>query len=429
MGSSDLGPYPMVDGFHDAADLDEADALRSFADRFVPTEPDLIYLDGNSLGRLPAASVSRVHDVVDREWGDRLIRSWPERWWSLADEIGSQIAPLIGAQPSEVIVADSTSIILFKLTLAALQARPGRSRIVTDDLNFPTDAYVTVAAADLAGDRDVVTVSTSDGINGPEDAIIAALDNDTALLTLTHVAFKSGYRYDMDRLTRAAHDVGALVLWDLSHSVGAMPVDLGGAGADLAAGCTYKYLNGGPGSPAFLYVNATIDGEVHNPLSGWWGHENPFEFDLEYRPDASIRRFQTGTMPILSLSAVETGVALTTEAGIKRLREKSVGLSAFFIEQARVHLEPLGFTLASPADPARRGSHVSLRHDDGWRIVQAMIEHGKVIPDFREPDNLRFGFAPLYTSYADLPTAIIRIKNLIAAALPQTYPTTRSAVT
>jgi len=429
VGSIDLGPFPTVDGFVEAAALDEADALRSFADRFVPTEPDVIYLDGNSLGRLPVASVARVHDVVDHEWGDQLIRSWPERWWDLADEVGSQIAPLIGAEPGEVIVADSTSVVLFKLTLAALQARPGRSRIVTDDMNFPTDAYVTIAAADLAGGREIVVVPSADGINGPEDALVAALDDDTTLLTLTHVAFKSGYRYDMERLTRAAHDVGALVLWDLSHSVGAVPVDLGGAGADLAVGCTYKYLNGGPGSPAFLYVNSRIDAEVENPLSGWWGHERPFAFDLEYTPASSIRRFQTGTMPILSLSAIETGVALTTEAGIDNLRAKSIGLSEFLIEQSRVHLEPLGFTLASPADSVRRGSHVSLRHEDGWRIVRAMIEHGDVIPDFREPDNLRFGLTPLTTSHTELHTAIIRIKELMAAGLPQTYPRTRSSVT
>jgi kynureninase len=419
----------MADGFAEAAALDEADPLRSFADRFVPTEPELIYLDGNSLGRLPVSTVSRVGDVVDREWGDRLIRSWPERWWDLADEIGSQIAPLVGAQPSEVIVADSTSVVLFKLTVAALKARPERRRIVTDDLNFPTDAYVTVAAAELAGSREVVIVPAVDGINGPEDALVAALDEDTALLTLTHVAFKSGYRYDMARLTRAAHAVGALVLWDLSHSVGAVPVDLGGAEADLAVGCTYKYLNGGPGSPAFLYVNTRIDAEVENPLSGWWGHEQPFAFDLAYTPAASIRRFQTGTMPILSLSSVETGVALTAEAGIERIREKSVGLSEYFIEQSQAYLEPLGFALASPADPARRGSHVSLRHEDGWRIVQAMGEHAKVIPDFREPDNLRFGFAPLYTSYTDVHTAVIRIAHLMDASLPQTYPQTRSTVT
>jgi len=427
--SVELGPFPKVAGYETATTLDAADHLRPFADRFVPTDPDLIYLDGNSLGRLPAATVGHVQEVVDREWGTELIRSWPDRWWDLADKTGSQIAPLVGADPTEVIVADSTTVAILKLTVAALNARPGRGRIVTDDLNFPTDLYATEAAADLVGGREIIIVPSIDGVHGPVDDIVAAMDEDTALLTLTHVAFRSGYRYDMERLTRAAHGVGALVLWDLSHSVGAVPIDLDGAEADLAVGCTYKYLNGGPGSPAFLYVSERIAPEVENPFSGWWGHASPFAFDLDYIPSPSIRRFQTGTMPILSLAAVETGVALTAEAGIEDLRTKSIGLSEFFIEQTHIHLEPLGFELASPRDADRRGSHVSLRHPDGWRIVRAMIEHAAIIPDFREPDNLRFGFTPLSTSYTDLHTAVVRIVNLMAADLPQTYSTDRSNVT
>lgn len=429
MGSIEFGPFPDVAGSETATTLDAADHLRPLADRFVPTEPDLIYLDGNSLGRLPAATAVRIQEVVDVEWGDRLVRSWPERWWDLADEIGGQIAPLIGADPAEVIVTDSTTVAILKLTVAALKARSGRTRIVTDDLNFPTDVYATRAAADLAGGRELVIVPSVDAVHGPVDDIIAALNEDTALLTLTHVAFKSGYRYDMERLTRAAHDVGALVLWDLSHSVGAVPIDLDRTGADLAVGCTYKYLNGGPGSPAFLYVNERVAAEVDNPFSGWWGHESPFAFDLDYTPASSIRRFQTGTMPILSLAAVETGVALTTEAGIDDLRAKSIGLSEFFIEQSRIHLEPLGFELASPRNADQRGSHISLRHVDGWRIVRAMIEHAKIIPDFREPDNLRFGFTPLSTSYTDVHTAVIRIRELITAGLHLTYSTDRAPVT
>jgi kynureninase len=425
----DLGPFPRVAGHAQAATLDAADPLRTFADRFARAEPDLIYLDGNSLGRLPAATERHVQNVVAHEWGERLIRSWPERWWDLADEVGSAIAPLIGAESTEVIVADSTSVALFKLTLAALQARPGRTRIVTDNLNFPTDGYVTESAADLAGGREIVTIRSRDSVYGPVDDIIATLDRDTALLTLSHVVFKSGYRYDMERLTEAAHDVGALVLWDLSHSVGAVPVDLGGAGADLAVGCTYKYLNGGPGSPAFLYVSRQIDSEVDNPLNGWWGHERPFAFDLAYAPAASIRRFQTGTMPILSLAGVETGVAITREAGIGALHTKAVGLSEFFIELSRRHLGPLGFELASPSDAGQRGSHISLRHPDGWRIVRAMVEHGKIIPDFREPDNLRFGFAPLYTSYTDVHTAVARIAAIVDAGLHLGFDDTRGVVT
>lgn len=425
----DLGPFPFAAGYETAAALDAADPLREFAQRFVPAEPGLIYLDGNSLGRLPSATVSHIRDVVDHEWGERIIRSWPERWWDLADEIGSGIAGLVGAEPTEVIVADSTSVALFKLTVAALQARAGRTRIVTDDLNFPTDAYATAAAANLVGGIEIVTVPSADGVYGPVDDIIEALDHDTALLTLSHVVFKSGFLYDMARLTRAAHDAGALVLWDLSHSVGAVPVDLDATGADLAVGCTYKYLNGGPGSPAFLYVNTGIDAEIDNPLSGWWGHENPFAFDLTYAPAPSIRRFQTGTMPILSLAGIETGVALTTEAGIENLRVKSVGLSEFFIQQSRASLEPLGFRIASPLHAAERGSHVSLRKPDGWRIVRAMVEHAKIIPDFREPDNIRFGFAPLYTSYTDVHTAVARIVELMTAGFHLGYDQQRGSVT
>ena len=429
MGTTDLGPFPTVAGFEEATNLDKHDALRPFADRFVPTEPDLIYLDGNSLGRLPVATVSRIREVVDVEWGDRLVRSWPERWWDLADDIGDRIAPLIGADPGEVIVADATTVTILKLTVAALRARPERTRIVTDDLNFPTDVYATRAAADLAGGREIVVIPSPDGVHGAEDAIVGALSENTALLTLTHVAFKSGYQYDMERLTRAAHDVGAMVLWDLSHSVGAVPIDLSGSKADLAAGCTYKYLNGGPGSPAFLYVNERIAPEVGNPFSGWWGHASPFSFDLDYTPAASIRRFQTGTMPILSLAAVETGVDLTAEAGISNLRAKSIGLSEFFIEQSRIHLEPFGFELASPRDADRRGSHISLRHPDGWRIVRAMIEQAAIIPDFREPDNLRFGFTPLSTSYTDVHTAVVRIRELMTAGVHLTYTNDRAHVT
>jgi len=425
----DLGPFPRAAGYSEAIASDRTDPLQAFAQRFSPTEPDLIYLDGNSLGRLPMATVSHIDRVMHDEWGRQLIRSWPERWWDLADNIGDDIAELIGAEPTEVIVADSTSIILFKLTVAAMQARPDRSRVITDDLNFPTDAHATAAAADLLGNREIITVPSADGVTAPIDEIIHALDEDTALLTLSHVAFKGGYLYDMERLTRAAHDVGALVLWDLSHSVGAVPIDLGSAGVDLAVGCTYKYLNGGPGSPAFLYVNSAIAAQVKNPLSGWWGHEDPFAFDLHHSPAPSIRRFQTGTMPVLSLAGIETGVALTAEAGIERLRKKSIGLSEFFMEQSRMNLEPLGFELASPRDANRRGSHVSLRHPDGWRIVRAMIDPGKIIPDFRDPDNVRFGFAPLYTSYVEVHTAVQRIANLMAAGVHLDYDDERGSVT
>ncbi|MDJ0924097.1 MAG: kynureninase [Acidimicrobiia bacterium] len=428
MTAFDLGPYSTDPSYGRAQTLDAADPLRSFADEFSPLDPGLIYLDGNSLGRLPRATSSRLAEVLDHEWGDRLIRSWSERWWDQADRLGDAVAELIGAKPREVLVADSTSVVLFKLTLGALHARPARSRIVTDALNFPTDNYITKAAADLSGCT-VTTVASADGIHGPTEQLVAELDEDTALLTLSHVAFKSGYLYDMERLTAAAHDVGALVLWDLSHSVGAVPVHLNRCRADLAVGCTYKYLNGGPGSPAFLYVGDHVDTEITNPLTGWWGHAEPFDFDLQFEPARSIRRFQTGTMPILSLAALEPGVALARAAGLPRIREKSLALTAFFIDVAEQILAPLGFRLASPRDGKQRGSHVALQHPDGWRITQAIIEQANLIPDFRAPDNIRFGFSPLYSSFTEAHTAVGRIARVVRGKLHLDYPVAPTTVT
>ena len=428
MHAIELGPYVDDPGYQAALRLDTADPLADFADRFAPMDEGLIYLDGNSLGRPPRETASRLARVVDHEWAARLIRSWPETWWHQADRIGDDLAGLVGASPDEVIVADSTSVALYKLTLGALQARPGRHRIVTDNVNFPTDSYITAAAAEVGG-SEVITIESSDGVHGPEDALIEELDDSTALLTLSHVVFKSGYLYDMERLTRAAHDVGALVLWDLSHSVGAVPIDLAGTAADLAVGCTYKYLNGGPGAPAFLFVNSATGSQISNPITGWWGHENPFAFDLDYRPADSIRRFQTGTMPILSLTGVETGVAITVEAGMEPIRTKSTALSEYFIEHSERLLGPLGFRVASPRNPERRGSHVSLRHDDGWQITQAMVAEAHVIPDFRQPDNIRFGFAPLYTSFVDVHTAICRVGRIVSEDRHLAYSATPRTVT
>jgi kynureninase len=269
----------------------------------------------------------------------------------------------------------------------------------------------------------------SDGILGPEGEIVAALDENVALVSLSHTVFKSGYVYDMARITAATHDVGAMVLWDLSHSAGSVQVDLAGTNADLAVGCTYKYLNGGPGSPAFLYVRKDLQTELRNPITAWWGHADPFAFDLGFEPIDGIRRFHTGTMPIVSLAAIEPGIAMIAEVGMAAIRAKSVALTEFFVEQSRSHLEPLGFTLASPADPERRGSHISLAHPRGWQITQAMIDRAKVLPDFRAPDNLRFGLAPLTTSFSDLHTALVRIRRLVEAGVHEEYRDERRTVT
>ncbi len=413
-----------------AAALDAADPLTTFRDRFVIDDPDLIYLDGNSLGRLPRATADRLAGIISEEWGRRLVRGWGEGWFEAATRIGGKISKLIGAAGDEVILADATSVNLFKLATAALRARPGRRVILTDDLNFPSDLYILQGVARLTGDGTTVrVVPSADGIHGPAASLAAAIDADTALVTLSHTAFKSGYIYDMAALTAAAHRAGALALWDLSHSAGALPVDLNGAAADLAVGCTYKYLNGGPGAPAFLYVRRDLQAALENPISGWIGQRDPFDFALDYAPAPGIRRFLTGTPPILSLLAVEPGVDLLLEAGIGRLRERSVRLSTYLLELFDESLAPLGFRLNSPRDPARRGSHVSLGHDDGLRINLALIHDMRVLPDFRRPDNIRLGIAPLYNTFTDLHTAVERLRTVVVDRLYERHDPTALQVT
>jgi kynureninase len=423
----ELGPIPSAAGFEEAIELDRADPISGFRERYVFSDPDLIYLDGNSLGRLPSDAGQIVDRVVSEEWGERLVSSWNERWWNLQLEIGARLAPLLGASPGEVIISDSTSVNLYKLAVAAMRARPGRDKIVTDDTNFPTDVYVLRGVADANGAQ--LEIVPSEGTMGPVAGLTAAIDESTALISLSHTAFKSGYTYDIAEMTATAHRAGALALWDLSHSVGVVPIDLAGANADLAVGCTYKYLNGGPGSPAFLYVRRDLQPALANPITAWWGHADPFAFDLDFRPTEGIRRFHTGTMPVISLAAIDAGITDVAEAGIGRLRAKSVSLTDFFIAQWKEHLEPLGFDLGSPRDAERRGSHVTLMHDRAWPIDRALIEVGKVIPDFRAPDNLRFGLAPLYNSHQDVHTAIQRVKAIVESGVFADFDQTGLTVT
>ena len=419
-----------------ALELDARDPLTHFRDEFVIDDPDTIYLDGNSLGRLPKRTAERVRDVIDREWGRRLIRGWGETWFTAPQRIGAKIAQLIGAQADEVIVSDSTTVNLFKLAMAAIRAQPGRRKIITDDLNFPTDVYVLQGAVDLAGaEYRLEIVHSEDGMTVSKDALAQAMDANTALVELTHTAFKSGYVYDMRAITETAHRAGALVLWDLCHSVGAMPLALDECGVDLAVGCTYKYLNGGPGSPAFLFVRKDLQvGAFHetplqSPIWGWFAQTNQFEMELNYRPVSSITRFLAGTPTMLSLAAVEPSVELILEAGIDRLREKSVQQTEYLIALWEEMLKPLGVKLNSPRDASCRGSHVSLGHPEGLRINRALIEEMKVIPDFRFPDNIRLGIAPLYTRYVDIYEGIARLRRVIVERLYEKYPTTRPEVT
>jgi kynureninase len=413
-----------------ADQLDAADDLAGFRQAFVHKEPELIYLDGNSLGRLPRAAIDMVTDLVQRQWGERLIRGWNEGWFDLPERIGAKIARLIGAAPDEVIVADSTSVNLFKLVVAALRARPGRVRIVSDDLNFPSDLYILQGVADLLNTgHEIALAYSADGIHGPVETILGLLDHSTALLTLSHVTFKSGFLYDMKALTAAAHAVGALTLWDLSHSVGVVPIDLNGSAVDLAVGCCYKYLNGGPGAPAFLYIRRDLQDRLVNSIAGWMGQQNMFDFDLTYTPASGLRRFLTGTPPVVSLALIEPGVDLVLAAGIERLRAKSIAQTEYLIGLWQQRLAPLGYTLNSPQDPARRGSHISLGHPAGLGIDLALINELNVLPDFRAPDNIRLGIAPLYTSFRDLHTAVERLAQAVIEKRYLKYQANRPTVT
>jgi kynureninase len=344
--------------------------------------------------------------------------------------VGGKLARLVGAEPDEVLVADSTSVNLFKLVVAALRARPERRTVVTDDLNFPSDLYVLQGALDLlGGGRRLRVVGSPDGLAVPLDALAAAIDGDTALVALCHTAFKSSFVHDLAAVTGLAHGTGAWMLWDVSHSVGALPLALGAAGADLAVGCSYKYLNGGPGAPAFLYVRRDLQDRLVSPIWGWLGQRAPFEFEPTYAPAPGIQRFLAGTPPVLSLAAIEPAVDLLLEAGLERLRAKSVGQTEYLIDRWEAELAPLGFALRSPRDPARRGSHVSLGHPEGWRINRALIEDMGVLGDFREPDNIRFGIAPLYTTYAEIHEAVARLGRVVRDRLYEKYPAERSAIT
>jgi kynureninase len=413
-----------------ARSLDLADPLANFRERFVIDQPELLYLDGNSLGRLPKAAEELASNLIKQQWGQRLVRGWGDGWYHLPERVGGKIASLIGADPEEVIVADSTSVNLFKLAVAALNHRADRNKILTDDLNFPSDLYILEGASRLAGDRyKVVKCASEDRIFGPVEKIKQELDEDTVLLTLSHVVFKSGYLYDLKDLTSAAHEAGALVLWDLSHSVGAVPIDLTAAGVDLAVGCTYKYLNGGPGAPAFLYVRKELQAELLNPISGWMGSEQVFDFLLSYTPDPGIRRFLSGTPPVISLAMIEAGVDILVEAGIERVRQKSIQQTEYLAKLIELRLEPFGFSLKSPLQPEMRGSHLAISHPEGLRINKALIGDMNVIPDFRAPDNIRLGIAPLYTRFIDLYELVERIHQVMAAGLYKKYSKDQPTVT
>jgi kynureninase len=392
----------------DCRDQDSADPLARCRDAFALPER-IIYLDGNSLGALPRQAEERVRAVMTGQWGRDLTKSWNlHDWIGAPQRVGAKIARLIGAKPNEVVVADSTSLNVFKALHAALRLRPGRRVILSDEGNFPTDLYMAQGLAQLLGSTHQLKIV-------PHDQVAAGLNEEVAVLMLTEVDYRPGRLHDMKALTRAAHDKGALTLWDLAHSAGAFPVDLNGSGADFAVGCGYKYLNGGPGAPAFIFVAERWQDRAEQPLFGWMGHEAPFAFDLDYRPRSGIDRFLVGTPPILSLTALEAGLDLFADIELAALRRKSGALGDLFIALVEQELAESGLTLPSPRKAAERGSQISFRHPEGYPIMQALIARG-VIGDFRAPDILRFGFAPLYVSFLDIWNAAAELKAVMAGA-------------
>ncbi len=379
----------------------DADDPLAFARARFSLPEAMVYLDGNSLGALPRGVHARLRQVVEDEWGGRLIGSWNAAgWMDLPAVTGAKIARLVGARPDEVVAADSTSVNLFKLLVAASRLRPGRGVIVTEPSTFPTDGYIAASVARTLG----LELRWCDPLDP-----LASVDRDTAVLALTHVDFRTGRMFDMDALTRGAHAEGALMLWDLCHSAGAVPVDLTAAGADLAVGCTYKYLNAGPGAPAFCYVATAHQEAVDQPLTGWMGHAAPFAMDRDYVPAAGVDRMRAGTPPILGLASLDAALDAFEGVDPADLRRKSVALTSSFIDLVREHTD---LEVVTPSAPEERGSQVSLRHPQAYGVVQALIARG-VVGDFRTPDIARFGFAPLYIRHVDVFDAVAALRTVL----------------
>ena len=406
--------------------LDAADQLAPFRDRFVRHDRELIYLDGNSLGLLPVRTQAQIAEVVDQDWGVGLVRSW-DKWIQLPRLAGDMLGEhLVGAAAGQVLVCDSVTVNLYKLAWAALEARPGRDVFITDDDNFPTDRYVLEGIAAQRGcDLRLIHTDIDEGVS--EQALAEALDERVALVSLSHVAYRSSALADMARLTEVVHGAGALALWDLSHSVGSVPVELDACGADHAVGCTDKYVNGGPGAPGFLYVREDLQSLLRQPIWGWFSQHDQFEMGPRYDPASGIDAFLTGTPNIIGAVAVEEGARLLGEAGMAALRAKSIELTSYLIALADEWLAPLGFTVASPRDAARRGGHVTLRHDDAWQITQALIK-ADVVGDYRTPDRLRLCPVPIFTSFTEVWEAMDRLRDISASKSYADMPTEQPRV-
>jgi kynureninase len=405
----------------DCLALDAHDPLAAFRTRFALPE-GVVYLDGNSLGARPKVAAARAQSVIGEEWGNGLIRSWNDAdWIGLPAKVGDKLGQLIGAAPGEVVACDSTSVNLFKLLSAAFVLRPGRRVLLTDRDNFPTDNYVAEGVAAFLDGKVKIRVL-------PAEEILAAIDQDVAVVSLTQVNYRTGRIYDMAKISAAATAMGALSLWDLSHSAGAIPVDLTGAGADLAVGCGYKYLNGGPGAPAYVFVPKRHHQAIRQPISGWMGHAAPFEFSGDFRPAPGIGRMLSGTPPVIALALLECGLDIIIEAGMDALRVKSMALSDLFISLITQHCDGHGLELISPQDANLCGSQVSYSYENGFGAMQALIARG-VIGDFRQPNVMRFGFAPLYVTHIDLWDAVQALRAVLVGAEWKKFPMRAGVVT
>ncbi len=423
------------DTSHDFAALaDTNDELKHLRERFFVADKNTIYLDGNSLGRLPLKTKTLITEITEKQWGSELIESWNKHWYEMPSRLGDKIAQIIGADPGEVIVSDSTSVNLYKLVHAALNYQKEKTTVVSDVFNFPTDLYILQGILKEKGpDYKLVLAESKDGISVDMQDLKEKITKNTALIVLSLVAFKSSFLYQAEQVTQWAHQKGALVLWDLSHAAGAVPVELNKTGADLAVGCSYKYLNGGPGAPAFLFVRKELQKKLFSPIQGWFGHHQPFQFSLNFSSAQGIKKYLTGTPPVLSLMAIEPGLDLLLEAGIGKLRVKSIKQTEYFLFLFREKLAKYGFISGTPSDFQNRGSHVSLKHPEGYRICQALIHpknNGiKVIPDFREPDNIRFGITPLYTTFTEIWETVNRTKKIMESNEFQLFSDIRKPVT
>lgn len=393
--------------------LDEADPLASYRAEFVIDDDSLIYFDGNSLGRLPRATVARVHNVLADEWGSRLIRSWREGWMDLPTRLGDLLGTgLLGARPGETIVADNTTVSLYKAISAALDARPDRRTVVIERDNFPTDRYIVESLAQQR-ELELRWVESAPPLGVSAADLEAVMDESVAVVVLSQVDYRSAAILDMAGLTAQAHALGALTVWDVCHSVGSVPIALHQAEVDIAVGCTYKYLNSGPGAPAFTFVNGRLQPELAQPIWGWWSRAEMFDMAQGYVAESGIRAWLTGTPGVLSMSAVETGVAMVVRAGIDRIRNKSVDLTRLAVDLYDGWLAEHGVGLASPRDAAFRGSHVTLTHPDAVRLCEELAHRG-VIPDFRRPDGIRVGLAPLTTRFVDVFDGLTVLRDLLA---------------